>query len=50
MDFIQTCFSDIGEYNPTANYPAMESSGCKYCMYKSQEELCPKKERLKKEK
>ena len=50
MDFIQTCFSDTGEYNPTANYPAMESSGCKYCMYRLQEELCPKKERLKKEK
>ena len=47
MDFIQTCFTETGEYNSTSTYPAIDSSGCKYCIYKSQEALCPKKERIK---
>ena len=47
MDFIQTCFTETGDYNSTSPYPAMDSSGCKYCIYKSQEALCPKKERIK---
>ena len=47
MDFIQTCFTELGEYNPSSPYPAIESSGCKYCIYKSDQSLCPKKERLK---
>lgn len=50
MEFIQNCFTDTGEYNPNGAYPAVESSSCKYCPFHKEEILCPKKERLKKEK
>jgi len=50
IDFVQNCFTETGEYNPNGNYPAVETSGCKYCPYSTDGELCPKKERLKKEK
>jgi len=50
MDFVQNCFTVEGEYNLTGEYPAVTSSACNYCPYKSEESLCPRKERLKKEK
>lgn len=50
MDFVQNCFTETGEYNGEREYPAIQSSGCNYCPYKTNEDLCAKKQRLKKEK
>lgn len=50
MEFVQNCFTEEGVYNHNGNFPAITSSACNYCPYKSEEALCPKKERLKKEK
>lgn len=49
-EFIENCFTQEGEYNPNNNYPAMETSACNYCPYKTNNDLCAKKERIKKEK
>lgn len=50
MEFVQNCFTEAGEYNPQNSYPAIESSSCKYCPFYREEVLCPKKERIKKDK
>lgn len=50
MEFIQNCFTEEGEYNPNGHYPAIESSVCNYCPYKTGSDLCPRKERIKKQK
>ena len=50
MEFVQNCFTEEGVYNHNGNFPAITSSACNYCPYKNEEALCPKKERLKKEK
>jgi RecB family exonuclease len=50
MEFVQNCFTEDGTYNHAGNFPAITSSACNYCPYKNEEVLCPKKERLKKEK
>ena len=50
MDFIQNCFTEEGDYNREGNFPAITTSACSYCPYASEEILCAKKERLKKEK
>jgi len=47
LDFVETCFTKEGEYNPNNEYPAMASSSCNYCPYKTNEGLCAKKERIK---
>ncbi len=46
-EFIESCFTAEGEYNLERNYPALESSGCKYCPHKDNQVLCNKKERIK---
>lgn len=50
MEFVQNCFTEGGEYNLTGEFPAKESSACNYCPYKKEEALCPRKQRIKKEK
>lgn len=50
MEFVQNCFTDDGAYNVAGNFPAISSSACNYCPYKNEEALCPKKNRIKKEK
>ena len=47
LEFVQHAFRENGEYKTESNFPAIEHSGCKYCPYKSEEALCPKKERFK---
>jgi hypothetical protein len=49
IDFVQTAFTEEGVYNTEAIYPAITCSACKYCPYAKEEVLCPKKERLKKD-
>jgi hypothetical protein len=50
IDFVQNCFTENGEYKLDSPYPAIVTSACNYCPYKGEEVLCPKKERVKKEK
>lgn len=50
IDFVQNCFTEEGDYNHNGAFPAVSSTSCKYCPYSSEEVLCPKKERIKKEK
>jgi hypothetical protein len=50
IDFVQNCFTEDGNYNVEGVFPAITSSACNYCPYKSEEILCPKKERIKKDK
>lgn len=50
IEFVQNCFNEDGTYNPNGEFPAMATSACKYCPYSSEEILCPKKQRIKKEK
>lgn len=50
IDFVQNCFTEDGNYNHEGSFPAIATTACKYCPYSSEEVLCPKKERLKKEK
>ncbi len=45
-EFIDTCFTDDGTYNVIRDYPAVTSSGCKYCPYSKEEALCPKASRI----
>lgn len=47
MAFVEHAFNPDGTYNKEADYPAITSSGCKYCIYNTEELLCPKKDRLK---
>lgn len=46
-EFVQNCFTTEGEYNVDGNFPAYETSACKYCPYKTEEQHCAKKQRLK---
>lgn len=45
--FLDSCFTEDGNYKAEGTYPAVLSSGCKYCVYATEEALCPKKERIK---
>lgn len=47
-EFIQTGFTEEGEYNTTSSYPAISSSNCKYCKY-GKEGSCPVADRLKRD-
>lgn len=46
-DFIQSCFTEEGEYSDANEHLAIATSSCKYCPYDKNEELCPKKQRTK---
>ncbi len=48
-EFVDHCFTQTGEYKVDNEYKAIQSSACNYCPYKSDETLCPKKERIKEE-
>jgi hypothetical protein len=48
LDFVQSCFTEQGEYVENKDFAAIASSSCNYCPYKTNEELCPRKQRLKK--
>lgn len=50
MEFVNNCFTNTGDYNVDGNFPAVSSSACNYCPYKNEEALCPKKDRIKKQK
>lgn len=45
--FLDNCFTENGEYNVNADYPAYITSGCNYCPYAKEAALCPKSERIK---
>lgn len=47
IEFIQNSFTEEGEYNTNGNFPAIETSACNYCPYKTGSDLCPRKERIK---
>ena len=47
-EFMNTAFNEDGTYNLNTEYPAIASSGCKYCKYKDDESVCPVAKRLKK--
>ena len=47
QDFLDNCFTAEGDYNEKGNFPAIETSACKYCPY-ANSDLCSKKERVKK--
>ncbi len=49
LEFIENCFTTEGEYNQSSVFPAIQSSACNYCPYKTDEDRCAKKERIKKE-
>ena len=43
-EFISTAFTQDGKHNKNAHYPALKT-GCTYCPFKTNYELCPKKDR-----
>ncbi len=45
-EFIDHSFNEDGSYNLAADYPAVSSSGCKYCPYFKEDALCPKSQRI----
>lgn len=48
--FVRTAFNPDGSYNTDHNYLAVGGKGlknCRWCPYANNEELCPKKERIK---
>ena len=45
--FIDNCFTEVGDYNNEAAYPAYATSACNYCPYQKEDAICPKKERIK---
>ena len=47
LEFVQNCFTENGDHNLDGHYPAITTKACNYCPYKSEEILCPKKERIK---
>ena len=47
QDFLNNCFTAEGDYNEKGNFPAIQTSACKYCPY-ANSDLCNKKERVKK--
>lgn len=46
-EFLDNCFDQAGNYKTDSSYPAYNTSACKYCPYASEDNLCPKKERIK---
>lgn len=49
-EFVKHAFKDDGSYNSDGNYIAFAGKNnkhCKYCEFKDQPDLCPKKERIK---
>jgi len=46
--FISTAFLETGKHNKEAEYPAWKT-GCKFCAFKDNYELCPKGSRIKPE-
>lgn len=49
-EFMSTAFNEDGTYNTKTEYPAMAHSGCKYCKYKNDPDICPAAKRIKKSK
>lgn len=47
--FIDHAFNEDGSHNLNAYYPAVSSSGCKYCPYFKEDALCPKSQRIVKD-
>lgn len=48
--FVKFCFNKDGSYNLNQTYYAVSgknNKNCKFCEFRSREDLCPKKERLK---
>jgi hypothetical protein len=48
--FVKTAFTDGGEYNLAAKHLAIagkNNKNCKYCEFKTQDDLCSKKLRIK---
>ena len=49
-DFIAKSFNEDGSYNTEGEFPALagkNNKNCKYCPFKKNNELCPRKERIK---
>jgi len=49
-NWVETCFTNSGEYITNKSYPAIAGKNkkhCKYCDFKDQYDLCPKENRLK---
>jgi len=47
VEFVNTAFNQDGTYNLEAEYPAYQSSGCKFCRYKNDYDVCPIAKRIK---
>ncbi len=43
--FLEVCFDKDGQYTQRDHWPAYKSSGCKFCPYQNNEQLCPSKAR-----
>ena len=49
-EFVRNAFNEDGSYNINREYPAIagkNNKNCKYCDFKTQDNLCSKKERIK---
>ena len=46
-EFLDSCFTEDGNYNMERGYPAYATSACNYCPYLKEDALCPRKERIK---
>lgn len=46
QDFLDNCFTEEGQYNTNGNYPAIETSACRFCPFNGTDK-CNKKDRLK---
>ena len=46
-EFLDNCFDQAGNYKTDSSYTSYNTSACKYCPYASEDNLCPKKERIK---
>ena len=49
-EFVRSAFNADGSYNTDREYPAVagkNNKNCKYCDFKTQDNLCAKKERIK---
>lgn len=44
--FISECFTEEGTYRTDTKHPALKQKLCKYCPYDSDEQRCPKKQRI----
>lgn len=47
LEFIDVAFNDDGTYNTETEHIAKAHSGCKYCKYKNDPEICPVAKRIK---